>query len=274
MKLYMSVDMEGITGLNDQTFIDSSRYNYGRGQHIMTAEANHIIETAFEEGCTEVIVNDSHSKMNNLLIEKIHPEAQLISGDVKPFSMVQGLDRSYTGAVFLGYHSRASQKGVLSHTMIFGVRNMYINEVVVGELGFNAYVAGYYGVPVLLVAGDDGAAAEAEALIPGVTTAIVKRQISRTSALCLTPQKSGQLLREKMKSALDHKDRMKPLVPPERPLLTIEFANYGQAEWANLMPGTHHEEGTTNVRFQAKDILEAYQAMLVMTELAARAAFC
>lgn len=274
MKLYISIDMEGISGLVDNTFVDSRQINYSRGQHIMTDEANHVIGTAFDEGCKEVVVNDSHSKMNNLLIEKLHPETQLISGDVKPFSMVQGLDASFTGAAFLGYHTRAAAKGVLSHTMIFGVRNMYINDRVIGELGFNAYVAGHYGVPVLLVAGDDETAIEAEELIPGVTTAIVKKRISRTSAVCLTPEKSGQLLREQTKAALANAGRVKPLVPPDHPVLKIEFANYGQAEWAHLMPGTTIDESSPTVTYQAKNILEAYQAMLVMTELAMRTAFC
>lgn len=274
MKLYISVDMEGITGLVDSTFVDSSKSNYTRGQRIMTAEANHVIETAFWEGCKEVVVNDSHSKMNNLIIEELHPETQLISGDVKPFSMVQGLDSSFAGAAFLGYHSRAATKGVLSHAMIFGVCNMYINDTAVGELGFNAYVAGHYGVPVLLVAGDDRTAAEAEELIPGVTTAIVKKAISRTAALCLTPEKSGQLLREKAREALASRERVQPLIPPQNPLLTIEFANYGQAEWAHLMPGTSIDPNSPVVSFQAKDILEAYRAMLVMTELAMRTSFC
>ncbi|MCL6456433.1 MAG: M55 family metallopeptidase [Gorillibacterium sp.] len=274
MKLYISIDMEGITGLVDSTFVDSHQLNYTRGQQLMTAEANHVIYTAFDEGCTEVVVNDSHSKMNNLLIEKLHPETQLICGDVKPFSMVQGLDSSYAGAAFLGYHTRAGRRGVLSHNMIFAVRNMYINDQVVGELGFNAYVAGFYGVPVLLVAGDDQTAREAEALLPGVTTAIVKKWVSRTSALCLTPEKSGQLLREKTKEALARKDQVKPLVPPEKPLLTIEFANYGQAEWAALMPGTKIDAEAPIVTFAAEDILEAYRAMLVMTELAMHTSFC
>lgn len=274
MKLYMSVDMEGITGLVDATHVDSSRHNYDRGRQIMTEEANSIISTAFEKGFDEVVVNDSHSKMNNLLIEKLHPETQLITGDVKPFSMVQGLDDSFTGAIFAGYHARASMKGVMSHTMIFGVRNIYINDVVIGELGFNAYVAGYYGVPVLMVAGDDGAAREAEALIPNVTTAVVKESISRSAAKSLTPAKAGELLKEKTAQALANKENVKPLVPPQNPLMRIEFANYGQAEWASLMPGTVIEEGTTIVRYQAKDILEAYKAMLVMTELAMRTTFC
>jgi D-amino peptidase len=274
MKLYLSVDMEGITGLVDETHVSSSRHNYERSRLIMTDEANHIITTAFDYGCKEVIVNDSHSKMNNLLIERLHPETQLITGDVKPYSMVQGLDSSFDGAIFVGYHARASQKGVMSHSMIFGVRNFYINDVVVGELGFNAYVAGYYGVPVIMVAGDDCAAHEAEQLIPNVTTAIVKESISRSAAKSLTPAKAGELLREKTLEALKNKNQVKPLVPPDAPILRIEFANYGQAEWAHLMPGTEIEPGTTTVRFQAKNILEAYQAMIVMTELAMKTTFC
>ncbi|RLQ94312.1 M55 family metallopeptidase [Falsibacillus albus] len=274
MKLYVSVDMEGITGLVDHTHVDSGKHNYERGRAIMTDEANYVITSAFEQGCKEVVVNDSHSKMNNLLIEKLHPETQLITGDVKPFSMVQGLDDSYSGAVFVGYHARAAQKGVMSHSMIFGARNMYINDVAIGELGFNAYVAGYYGVPVIMVAGDDQAAAEAEALIPNVTTAIVKESISRSAAKSLTPVKAGQLLQQKTEEALKNKENVKPLTPPDHPLLRIEFTNYGEAEWANLMPGTEIEQGTTIVRYQAKNILEAYQAMLVMTELAMRTTFC
>ncbi|WP_409294649.1 M55 family metallopeptidase [Peribacillus sp. SCS-26] len=274
MKLYISVDMEGITGLVDHTHVDSGRHNYERSRHIMTDEANYVISSAFDSGCTEVVVNDSHSKMNNLLIEKLHPETQLITGDVKPYSMVQGLDATFSGAIFAGYHARASQAGVMSHSMIFGARNFWINEKAVGELGFNAYVAGYYDVPLIMVAGDDGAAREAEELIPGITTAVVKESISRSAAKTLTPVKAGSLLKEKTAEAIKNRDNIRPLSPPDRPLLTIDFANYGQAEWAGLMPGAEITPGTTSVSFQAKDILEAYQAMLVMTELAMRTTFC
>ncbi|WP_026692294.1 M55 family metallopeptidase [Peribacillus kribbensis] len=274
MKLYLSVDMEGITGLVDHTHVDSGRHNYERGRRIMTDEANYVITAAFDAGCSEVIVNDSHSKMNNLLIENLHPETQLITGDVKPFSMVQGLDSSFGGAVFVGYHARASLMGVMSHSMIFGARNFYINDTAVGELGFNAYVAGYYDVPLLMVAGDDRAALEAEQLIPNITTAAVKQTISRSAAKSLTPAKAGQLLREKTAAAIKNKDKVRPLTPPDKPVLAIEFANYGQAEWAALMPGTEIIPDTTTVRYQAKNILEAYQAMLVMTELAMRTSFC
>ncbi|GGC90729.1 D-aminopeptidase [Thalassobacillus devorans] len=273
MKLFLSVDMEGITGLPDYTYVDSSELNYDRARRIMTEETNYVIEAARKSGCEEVLVNDSHSKMNNLLIDQLHPEAQLITGDVKPLSMVQSLDDSYAGAMFIGYHARAGQRGVMSHSMIFGVRNFYINDVEVGELGFNAYVAGYYGVPVLLVAGDNCAAKEAEGLIPNITTAVVKETISRSSVKSLTPVKAGELIQEKVTAALKKRNLVKPLTPPDNPVLRIEFNNYGQAEWANLMPKTEIEPGTTIVKYKAKDIIEAYQAMIVMTELAMHTSF-
>ncbi len=274
MKLFISVDMEGITGLPDYTFVDSSKHNYERARRIMTEEANAIIEGALSAGAQEVLVNDSHSKMNNILVEELHPEAYLITGDVKPYSMVQSLDESYAGAVFAGYHSRAGQPGVMSHSMIFGVRNFFINDVAVGELGLNAFVAGYYGVPVIMVAGDDGACREANALLDGVVTVAVKESISRSAIKTLHPKKAQSLLSEGIQKAIAKKDHIKPLIPPDKPILKIEFANYGQAEWAALMPGCHIIDGTTIVQFNAKDILEAYRAMLVMTELAMQTKFC
>ena len=273
MRIYMSVDMEGITGLVDHTHVSSELHNYERSRRIMTEEANAIISSLFLNGSKDVIVNDSHSKMNNLLVELLHPDTQLITGDVKPYSMMQGLDSSFDGVIFAGYHARASMPGVLTHTMIFGVRNMYINDKPIGELGFNAYVAGHFGVPVLMVAGDDQAALEASRLIANVTTVAVKTAISRSAAKTLTPAKSKLLLAEAASEAIKNRSLVKPLVPPKRPVLRIVFVNYGQAEWANLMPGTELIEGTTIVKFEAEDILQAYQAMLVMTELAMRTTF-
>ncbi|MEN2767306.1 M55 family metallopeptidase [Ornithinibacillus xuwenensis] len=268
MKLYLSVDMEGITGLPDYTYVSASEQNYERARKIMTDETNYVVNTAFQSGCKEVLVNDSHSKMNNILIDQLHPEAQLITGDVKTYSMMQGLDSSFNGAMFIGYHSRAGMPGVMSHSMIHSVRNFYINDLQVGELGMNAMIAGYYGVPVLLVSGDDETAKEAESLIPNVTTAIVKEAISRSATKSLTPKKAGELLQAKVSQAIENRHHVKPLNPPSNPTLKIEFTNYGNAEWASLMPGTEIIPGTTIVKFEAKDILEAYRALLVMIELA------
>ncbi len=274
MKIYVSVDMEGITGLPDYTFVDSARHNYERARRIMTEEANAIIRAAIGQGAEQVLVNDSHSQMNNLLLEELHPDADLITGGMKAFSMVQALDESFDGAIFAGYHARAGQPGVMSHSMTFGVRNMHINDVAIGELGLNAYVAGHYGVPVIMVAGDDRACMEAQALIPGIVTAAVKQSISRSAVKTLHPTKAHALLEEKTAEAITKRLAIKPLVPPANPVLRIEFTNYGQAEWAALMPGCEIEPDTTIVKFEAKDILEAYRAMLVMVELAMQTKFC
>ena len=274
MKFYLSMDMEGVTALPDYTYVDSAEANYERGRRLMTEDANAIIRGAVDGGATSFLVNDSHSKMNNLIAEELHEEADLISGGIKTYSMVEGLDSSYTGAFFAGYHARAGQKGVMAHSMTFAFRTMWIDEVEIGELGFNAYVAGYHGVPVLLVAGDDCACREAEALIPNITTAAVKKSLSRSAVQTLQPKKAQMLLHEQTIRAIENRANVKPLVPPESPLLKIEFTNYGEAELAAMMPGCHLEEGTTIVHFQAKDILEAYRAMLVMAELAVQAKFC
>ncbi|TWT03548.1 M55 family metallopeptidase [Planomicrobium sp. CPCC 101079] len=274
MKFYLSMDMEGVTALPDYTYVDSKEANYERGRRLMTGDANAIISGAFDRGAKGFLVNDSHSKMNNLIAEDLHEDALLITGGVKNYSMVEGLDQSYDGAFFGGYHARAGQKGVMAHSMIFAVRTMWINDVEVGELGFNAYVAGFHGVPVLLVAGDDAACKEAEALIPNIVTAAVKESLTRSAVKTLHPKKAQAFLLEKTHQAIDNREHVKPLVPPDEPLLRIEFTNYGEAELAAMMPGCEIEKGTTVVRFQAKDILEAYRAMLVMTELAMQAKFC
>lgn len=101
------------------------------------ADAIAIVGSALSMGVKEILVNYTHSKMNHILVEDLHPE-------------------------------------VMSRSMIYGVRNFFINDIVVGELGFNAYVVGHFGVPVIMVAGDDGAYREAEVLIPSVKTAAVK----------------------------------------------------------------------------------------------------
>ncbi|MDN7241765.1 M55 family metallopeptidase [Planococcus sp. N028] len=274
MKFYLSMDMEGVTALPDYTYVDSNEPNYERGRRLMTGDANAIIQGAFEGGANEFLINDSHSKMNNLIAEELHEDALLITGGVKNYSMVEGLDPSYDGAFFGGYHARAGQKGVMAHSMIFAVRTMWINDLEIGELGFNALVAGYHGVPVLLVAGDDCACKEAEALIPNVVTAAVKESLTRSAVKTLHPKAAQRLLREKTRQAIDNRKRVKPLAPPDAPLLRIEFTNYGEAELASMMPGCEIEAGTTVVHFQAEDILEAYRAMLVMTELAMQAKFC
>lgn len=275
MKLFISADMEGISGIVDPSYINPDQgKNYERGRVFMTHDVNAVIEAAVEYGAKEILVADSHEKMTNLLIERLHPEAILLCGSPRDFSMMQGLDSSFDAALFIGYHTRQGVPGVLSHTMSGVIRNLYINGQVMGEFGFNAIYAALFGVPVCLVSGDDQVAQEATALLPDITAAVVKTAISRTSASCLSLQKSKEILAEKTKRALASIPDLAPLKVSLPLELAIDFAHAGQAEMAAILPGTIHAAGTSTVSFTASDQFELYRAMRAMINLAGTAAFC
>lgn len=269
MKLFLSVDMEGISGITDPSYINPDNgMNYERGRQLMTTDANAVIEAALEWGAQEIVVADSHNTMNNVLIENLHPKAQLLCGSPRNFSMMQGLDASFGAAFFIGYHTRQGAPGVLSHTMSNVVRNMYINDLLVGEFGFNAIYASLCGVPVCLVSGDDLIAEEAKKLIPEIRTAIVKRAVSRNAALCLSREESTAELKRETKLALGQAKQIQRM-PVQTPLeLKIEFSFSGQAEMASIVPGSVYEAGNCIVSYTARDQYDLYKTMRAMINLA------
>ncbi|WP_019120266.1 M55 family metallopeptidase [Brevibacillus massiliensis] len=269
MKLFISADMEGISGIVDPTYIDPKYgVNYERGRRLMTDDVNAVVEAAVESGATEIIVTDSHSRMNNILIEHLHPKARLLSGSPRDHSMMQGLDSSFDAAFFIGYHTRHGVPGVLSHTMGRPIRNLYINGRVMGEFGFNAVCAGLYGVPVCLVSGDNLVAEEAKELIPGIATAVVKYAHSRTSALCLALEESRQELKQKTKEALAKRAQLSPVNVQVPLTCKIEFSHAGEAEMAAIVPGSMYETGSSEVTFVAQNQSELYRTMRAMLNLA------
>lgn len=275
MKLYISADMEGISGIIDPSYIDPDQgKNYERGRRLMTHDVNAVVEAAVEFGAREILVADSHYKMSNLLIEELHPQATLLCGSPRNFSMMEGLDASFDAALFVGYHARHGVPGVLSHTMSGVIKNLYVNGQAVGEFGFNAIYAALCGVPVCFVSGDDQVAHEAAALCPSISTAVVKRAVSRTSAVCLSLAASARELKEKTKQALTRVPQL-TLLDVKLPLeLSIEFSHAGQAEMAAIVPGTEYQVGTTHVTFQAQDQYELYKVMRAMLNLAGTVEFC
>src|SRR6266513_280779 len=158
MRVYISVDMEGIAGVVHESQTDPTTpafaAEYGRFRRLMTAEANAAVEGALAAGATRVLVNDSHWFMRNLLAEELHQAAELVSGDPKPRSMVQGIDAGFDAALFIGYHARAgTRNAILDHTYADRIHDVRLNGKSVGELGLNAGVAGVHGVPIALVSG-------------------------------------------------------------------------------------------------------------------------
>lgn len=269
MKVFISCDLEGISGVVSREQTTQEGKDYARARELMTAEVNAVVEGALSAGATEVVVNDSHGPMTNLLIEKIHPGATLITGAPKPLSMMQGIDSTFQAAIFVGYHARMGTHGVLSHTISGAVvANIWVNNILVGETGINAGLAGYFGVPVVLVTGDDVVCEEAKSLLPWVHTATVKRAVNRNSAQCLPPERVKEVLRDATIRALGDIKNAKPWLPASPVTFKVEFKDSGLQANAARMPFVKEIDPRT-LAFTADDYLTAFTGLRSMIALAA-----
>ena len=178
-KVYISVDMEGISGVvgDDQT--SGGQPEYGRSRKLMAEDANAAIRGAFAGGATTVVVNDSHGSQRNLLPEDLAPRARLISHSFKRHGMVEGLDDTFDAVIFVGYHAKAdSPRGLFAHTGSGVVKDVQVNGRSAGEGGLNTMMAQWYGVPVVMITGDDVAVEQQKEWTPNVRGVVVKRAIN------------------------------------------------------------------------------------------------
>ncbi len=204
MKVYISCDMEGITGIPSWRAASSDKPNYAEGRRLMTGDVNAAVAAAFDAGATEVWVKDAHGSAHNLLVEDVDDRAQVIQGWAETPLMVAGIDESFDVAVLLGYHARAgTPDGLMCHTFSGGFRNVRVNGTVIGETGLSALHAGRYGVPVVAVTGDEALCREARELMPWVATAAVKWGLARESARLLGTGPARKLLRDAVSAGLD-----------------------------------------------------------------------
>jgi D-amino peptidase len=186
-RVYISVDLEGISGVNGDDQTDAGGAEYGRARKLMAEDANAAIRGAFDGGATDVLVNDSHGGQRNLLPEDLDPRARLISHTFKRYGMMEGLDDTFDAVIFVGYHAKAdAPRGLFAHTGSGVVRDLQVNGKSVGEGGLNAALAAWYGVPVVAVSGDDVAVEEVKSSVPAIHAAVVKRAIN-TRAVELRP---------------------------------------------------------------------------------------
>jgi D-amino peptidase len=265
LKVFISVDMEGVSGITDPEDVLPDGADYQRGRVFMTGDANAAILGAYDGGADEVLVNDSHWIMRNLLLERLDPRARTIKGFHKSLCMVQGLDASYDGAVFVGYHACAgTEGGVLNHTMLGKeIQNIYLNGEPTGETRLNAAFAGHFGVPVLVVAGDAAVCAEAERFLDGVQTVAVKDGIDKFSANCLHPEVAQARIREATARAVAGHGRFTPyqLSPPY--ILGIEWNSTTIAATCALIPGVQLT-APRSVEFVTQDYPELMQVLVAM----------
>ncbi len=262
MNIYVSTDMEGAAGVTHPAQCRPNHADYGRFRRILTYEVNAAVEAAVAGGATRVLVNDAHLTMTNLLLEELHPAAELISGSNKLLGQMEGIDATFDGVFFVGYHEGDGQgDGIINHTLMSGaLRRVRVNGEEVDEAGLNARIAGAFGVPVLLLTGDDRVCATARAAFPGVETAVVKRAIDRLSGQHLPVTAARDLIRERAAAAMARlaTDPPSPVVVDGPVRLEIEFRSSSAAQFCLVFPGTERTTPTT-IAVEHEDFVAAYR---------------
>src|SRR5512141_802113 len=201
MKIYISVDMEGVAGVVTADQLSPKGFEYERFREFMTLEANAAIEAAFEAGATDVTISDSHGNAENLLIEKLPKNVLLVRGFPRPLEMMQGIDETFDGAIFIGYHaSTTNTQGVRAHTFSSArLADVRLNGLSMSEGSFNAAIAGHFNVPVIMVSGDDAAVKEVTSVVGDIEGAVVKWNYGFHSALTMMPEAACDLISQKVK---------------------------------------------------------------------------
>ena len=267
-KIYISCDLEGVSGIVNWDQTGSQGHDYGRARKLMTAEVNSAIAGAFEGGASYVLVNDAHGSMTNILIEELDDRAELLTGSPKPLTQMQGIDETFSLAAFIGYHARRDTLGaVLEHTISgSAIREICINGRIVGETEINMGIAGYFGVPVGLVAGDNIVAQQASEAEPAIETVVVKYAEGRYSARCLHPTKAKALIKTGMKKAVSEHEKFKPYIFKSPVEFKISFIDTAMADLAEMMP-TSERIGACTVRLINKDYVAGFKALRAMIHM-------
>jgi len=267
LKVYISADMEGVAGVVTGDQLLPTGFEYDRFRGFMTAEVLAAIQGARDAGATTIVVSDSHGNGENLLIERFPGDVSIVRSWPRPLMMMEGIDSSFAAAVFIGYHaSTNSMTGVRAHTMSSAtLTSVELNGVVVPESGFNAAIAGRYGVPVVAISGDDAAVAEAQHLLGNLEGAVVKRAISFHAAQTMTPETAQALIREKVKAGVLRRAEFKPYVLTTPVRLDITFKHYRQAELLGYM-SIVQRTSSHSIRFIGRDIVEASRFMEFVEE--------
>jgi D-amino peptidase len=274
MKLLIAADMEGITGVTNWNHVDSTHVEYQRFRRLMTADVNAAIQGAADAGVEEIVVTDGHANADNILIEELDPRARLNSGSPSLYAMIQGIDEAVDAVFLIGYHARmGTTNAILDHTWSSArVQNVWLNDRPVGEIGLNASVCGHFGAPVLLISGDQSAAAEAVEWVAGIETVIVKRASGRSAAEVLPPAVTQVLIRESAMRAVGKFQAGQgpdPLETPAPVTVAVEFLNSELADRAVLLPGSARCDGR-KIQFSAPDMSAAYLAFRAAVALANR----
>lgn len=240
-KIFISIDMEGITGVVQPAQLGPGPdgWEYGRAREWMTAEARAAVEGAKAAGATEFVIADSHGNMQNLLIDHLPEDVRIVRGSPRPLSMMQGIDNTFAGVIFIGYHaSEYGADAVRGHTMSSArLLHVKLNGSEVGEGVWNAAIAGSFGVPVLFISGDRAAVDQFRKTVPTAEGVIVKDGLGYHAAITVTPARGQQLIRQGVERAVRRLGEMKPHVVRTPVELEVGFKLTLDAERISYIPG-------------------------------------
>jgi D-amino peptidase len=263
LRVFISVDMEGIGGIGTPKMTSGSGKDYAVGRELMTTEVNAVVAAIFESGPAEVLVNDSHGDMQNLIHTRLDERVHYIQGNIKPLGMVQGLNASFVAAIFVGYHARAgTEDGFIAHTGSGSVKGLWINGVEVGEGGLNAYFAGAYDVPVVLASGDSTFTEQFRELVD-VRTVATKTAIGSSVARLVHPEVIRRRLRSATLEALADLERARPLSVSDPVTIRMRFATTTRADIVQAIPGMRRVDGFT-VEHESRTMRDAYVLIRLM----------
>ncbi|MGE0552383.1 MAG: M55 family metallopeptidase [Gemmatimonadales bacterium] len=266
IKVFISIDMEGITGVATDGQLGPGAFEWERFRAFMTAEALAAIEGAREAGATEFVVADSHGNMQNLLIDRFPDDVTIVRGSPRPWSMMEGLDSTFSAAMFIGYHAATTNPmGVRAHTISSATfAGVYLNGRAQSESSINAALAGSVGVPIVLVSGDDQAVSEVRTLLGEVEGAVVKRAIGFHSAATMTPAAGQALIKARARAAIQRLASFKPYRVAGPYAIDLVYKSYRPAEAMALLPGVERRDAHT-IRFTARSIGDVSRFLVFST---------
>lgn len=266
MRVLISADMEGVTGVTwpDDVEPGNPRWEYHR--RFFTDDVNAAIEGFAAAGATEILVNEAHATQRNLLRDRLDARAGLLTGRHKPLAMMEGIDRGYDAVAFVGYHAAAGEQGVLAHTYLPNtITGVWLNGAVCSEGYMNAALAAEYGVPVVLVTGDDKACEDARAYAPEASLVAVKECVDRYAAICYPPEQTYAAIRDGAARALDPLPAVRPLTGPYR--YEVEFDAANAVVMTTGIPDVE-QVGTRRVAWESPTMRTAIRCFRAVTALA------
>ena len=274
MRVYISVDMEGIAGVSHHQPTSRTDSEYPAAVELMVGETNAAIEGACEAGATDVLVNDSHGGMYNLRPADVDPRARLLQGQ-KAWSMVAGArpigdTPAFDVALFVGYHARAGHPtGTIAHTYTGAPTQTRLNGRPTGEYGFNALMLGAWGIPVGLVAGDDALATEVAEWLPWAARVVVKTGHGTSAAASVHPDRARELIRDGARTAIEAANAGSlTLLEVDAPVaIEVDYHRPIQADFAAIVPNASRV-GDRTVRHDGPDAETAYRGFLAGVRIA------